>query len=143
MALMTLQEMGAHCNRAMRYLVTGCAGFIASRVCEMLLEDGHEVVGMDSLNDAYDVRLKHWRLGSLLGVDVIRQNDIRQPDHHSRTHQWPGLYLHRSSSECCGNFVGINRFQFGYSGDSAKCTDQCRCNSYGWRCQCELHSSGK
>ena len=79
MALMTLQEMGAHCNRAMRYLVTGCAGFIASRVCEMLLEDGHEVVGMDSLNDAYDVRLKHWRLGSLLGVDVIRQNDFRLP----------------------------------------------------------------
>lgn len=61
----------------MKYLVTGCAGFIASRVCEMLLEDGHQVVGMDSLNDAYDVRLKHWRLGSLLGGDVTKQSDYR------------------------------------------------------------------
>ena len=42
-----------------RYLVTGAAGFIASRVCEMLLDEGHSVVGVDNLNDAYDVRLKH------------------------------------------------------------------------------------
>ena len=47
---------------ANRYLVTGCAGFIASRVCEMLLDNGHEVIGWDELNDAYDPRLKEWRL---------------------------------------------------------------------------------
>ncbi len=40
-----------------RFLVTGAAGFIASRVCERLLVEGHEVVGSDNLNDAYDVRL--------------------------------------------------------------------------------------
>ena len=51
----------------MHYLVTGCAGFIASRVCEMLLEQGHTVVGVDNLNDYYDVRLKDWRLSRLLG----------------------------------------------------------------------------
>lgn len=51
----------------MRYLVTGCAGFIASRACEMLLEQGHAVVGVDNLNDYYDVRLKDWRLSRLLG----------------------------------------------------------------------------
>jgi UDP-glucuronate 4-epimerase len=50
-----------------RYLVTGAAGFIASRVAEMLLEDGHSVIGIDNLNDAYDVRMKHWRLNRLLG----------------------------------------------------------------------------
>jgi UDP-glucuronate 4-epimerase len=44
------------------YLVTGAAGFIAARVCELLLDDGHTVVGLDNLNDAYDVRLKTWRL---------------------------------------------------------------------------------
>ncbi|MBA3849587.1 MAG: nucleotide sugar epimerase [Opitutus sp.] len=49
------------------YLVTGVAGFIASRVAEMLLEQGHTVVGVDNLNDYYDVRLKDWRLGRLLG----------------------------------------------------------------------------
>ena len=51
----------------MHYLVTGCAGFIASRVCEILLEQGHTVVGVDNLNDYYDVRLKDWRLSRLLG----------------------------------------------------------------------------
>lgn len=44
------------------YLVTGCAGFIGWKVCEFLLAGGDTVVGVDNLNDAYDVRLKHWRL---------------------------------------------------------------------------------
>jgi UDP-glucuronate 4-epimerase len=48
-----------------RYLVTGAAGFIGSKVAEQLLERGDEVVGIDNLNDAYDVRLKHWRLEQL------------------------------------------------------------------------------
>ncbi len=46
-------------------LVTGAAGFIASRVCEMLLEKGDSVVGMDNMNDYYDVRLKEYRLSKL------------------------------------------------------------------------------
>ncbi len=47
------------------YLVTGAAGFIASRVSEFLLADGHTVVGVDNLNDAYDIRMKYWRLDRL------------------------------------------------------------------------------
>ncbi|MGH7162423.1 MAG: NAD-dependent epimerase/dehydratase family protein, partial [Planctomycetota bacterium] len=43
------------------YLVTGAAGFIASKVSELLLDGGHRVVGVDNMNDAYDVRLKEWR----------------------------------------------------------------------------------
>lgn len=50
------------------YLVTGAAGFIASKVAEMLLAEGHTVVGVDNLNDYYDVRLKDYRLGRLLGA---------------------------------------------------------------------------
>jgi UDP-glucose 4-epimerase len=50
-----------------RYLVTGVAGFIASRVAEMLLDDGHTVHGVDNMNDAYDVRMKEYRLGRLEG----------------------------------------------------------------------------
>jgi len=49
-----------------KYLVTGVAGFIASRVAQMLLEAGHEVVGVDNINDAYDVRMKEYRLHQLL-----------------------------------------------------------------------------
>ena len=47
------------------YLVTGAAGFIASKVVEQLLDRGDAVVGVDNLNDAYDVRLKEWRLRQL------------------------------------------------------------------------------
>jgi len=46
-------------------LVTGCAGFIGAKVTEFLLADGHAVVGVDNLNDAYDVRLKQWRLAQI------------------------------------------------------------------------------
>jgi len=51
------------------YLVTGVAGFIASRVAEMLLDEGHSVVGIDNLNDAYDVRMKEHRLAQFDGRD--------------------------------------------------------------------------
>ncbi len=47
------------------YLVTGAAGFIGAKVAEFLLEEDHQVLGVDNLNDAYDVRLKHWRLERL------------------------------------------------------------------------------
>ena len=49
------------------YLVTGCAGFIGTKVTELLLQDGHNVVGVDNFNDAYDIRLKQWRLAQLDG----------------------------------------------------------------------------
>jgi nucleoside-diphosphate-sugar epimerase len=49
----------------MHILLTGAAGFIASVVAEQLLSAGHTVTGLDNLNDAYDVRLKHWRLQQL------------------------------------------------------------------------------
>ena len=47
------------------YFVTGCAGFIGAKVTQLLLTDGHTVVGVDNLNAAYDVRLKEWRLNQL------------------------------------------------------------------------------
>ena len=49
----------------MKVLVTGCAGFIGYHVAEALLARGDHVVGLDSLNDYYDVRLKHARLDRL------------------------------------------------------------------------------
>lgn len=52
-----------------KYLVTGAAGFIASRVSEMLLEKGHIVVGVDNMNQAYDVRMKEYRLNQLEKYD--------------------------------------------------------------------------
>lgn len=45
-----------------KYIVTGAAGFIASRVCEDLLNDGHSVIGIDNFDPVYDLRIKEWRL---------------------------------------------------------------------------------
>ncbi len=47
------------------YLVTGAAGFIGARTSQMLLEQGHSVVGIDNMNDAYDPRMKEYRLRNL------------------------------------------------------------------------------
>ena len=47
------------------YLVTGAAGFIGARTSQMLIEQGHTVVGIDNMNDAYDPRIKDYRLKKL------------------------------------------------------------------------------
>jgi UDP-glucuronate 4-epimerase len=51
------------------YLVTGAAGFIGSNVVKQLVERGDTAVGIDNMNDAYDVRLKQWRLRNLQKLD--------------------------------------------------------------------------
>ena len=60
----------------MSILVTGCAGFIASNVCRILLADGETVEGVDNLNDAYDVRVKHWRLDQLKSHPNFRFHNL-------------------------------------------------------------------
>ncbi len=60
----------------MRILVTGCAGFIGYHLTQKLIENGHNVMGIDNLNDYYDVRLKLDRLKEL-GIDsdnALHQN---------------------------------------------------------------------
>lgn len=59
-------------------LVTGAAGFIGWKVSEFLLAEDRNVVGVDNLNDAYDVRLKNWRLDQLQGRPkfTFQQADI-------------------------------------------------------------------
>ncbi|MXP60947.1 NAD-dependent epimerase [Pantoea sp. Taur] len=50
----------------MKFLVTGAAGFIGFHVSQRLLAAGHQVVGIDNLNDYYDVSLKQARLDQIL-----------------------------------------------------------------------------
>ena len=60
------------------YLVTGAAGFIGARTSELLIKDGHTVVGVDNLNEAYDLRLKDYRLRRLQSMQgfTFRKLDI-------------------------------------------------------------------
>ncbi|EMI40569.1 SDR family NAD(P)-dependent oxidoreductase [Rhodopirellula sp. SWK7] len=59
------------------YLVTGCAGFIANEVAAQLIESGAKVVGIDNVNDYYDVRLKEHRLERLQSHDADRFEFVR------------------------------------------------------------------
>ena len=49
----------------MTYLVTGAAGFIGFHLCKRLLMEGEKVIGVDSMNDYYDINLKKARLDIL------------------------------------------------------------------------------
>jgi len=60
----------------MKVLVTGTAGFIGAAVAERLLERGDDVLGIDNLNDYYDVSLKRARLERLLGHEKF--TDLRR-----------------------------------------------------------------
>ena len=69
-----------------KFLVTGVAGFIANKTAEFLLKDGVEVVGIDNLNDYYDVRLKEHRLELLTSnpnftfkkIDIENKKDLAE-----------------------------------------------------------------
>lgn len=69
-------------NQNNKVLVTGVAGFIGSKTAEFLLQEGFEVVGIDNMNDYYDVRLKEHRLNENQGKPnfTFRKLDIEDID---------------------------------------------------------------
>ena len=62
----------------MRILVTGAAGFIGSKLIQNLANRGEEIVGLDNVNNYYDIQLKQNRLQSLTGISDIKENSFIQ-----------------------------------------------------------------
>jgi UDP-glucuronate 4-epimerase len=75
-----------------QYVLTGVAGFIAARVAEMLLEDGHIVHGLDNMNDAYDVRMKEYRLKRLIDKDGFHYTQVDLSDRERMEALFKELY---------------------------------------------------
>lgn len=76
----------------MNVLLTGIAGFIGWRTAHVLLEAGHQVFGIDNLNDYYDIRLKFWRLQDL-GLQGTTD------DAPESSTQYPGLQFRKVDVE--------------------------------------------
>jgi len=87
------------------YLLTGVAGFIASKVAEFLLADGHTVVGVDNLNDAYDVRLKHWRLAQLEGKPGFAFHRLDITDRTALSDLFSQFAIHHSQFDAIINLA--------------------------------------
>jgi UDP-glucuronate 4-epimerase len=64
----------------MKILITGLAGFIGHAVARSLSGHGYEIVGIDNLNDYYDVVLKQARLKDLAGCSDVRFNELDLAD---------------------------------------------------------------
>ncbi len=67
----------------MKILITGAAGFIGFHTVLRLLEQGHEVVGLDNINDYYDVRVKYGRLAhsGIAEPDIALNRTIQSTVH--------------------------------------------------------------
>jgi UDP-glucuronate 4-epimerase len=72
----------------MRLFVTGVAGFICSRVTELLIEQGHSVFGVDNLCPAYDLRLKEYRLNRLREMPQVDFRQVDISDREAITAAW-------------------------------------------------------
>lgn len=77
------------------YLVTGAAGFIGARTSELLLKNGHTIAGVDNLNEAYDPRVKEYRLNRLQSLDgfTFHKWDISEKSiiDYFKDHQFDGV----------------------------------------------------
>jgi len=94
----------------MKILVTGTAGFIGFHLAKALLERGDEVVGIDNINDYYDVNLKYARLAEL-GIDILDEADGSDKKNHSSIYsKHTFIKMDLSDRESINNLYDTERF---------------------------------
>ena len=104
-----------------RVLVTGAAGFIGANLCLRLLREcpDIEIIGIDSMNDYYDVRLKEFRIEQLKDMVGFRFERVREPypecAYHTREDAtFVGRYYSFFSSKKVENITFLCGFQSKY-----------------------------
>ena len=78
-----------------KILVTGAAGFIGYHLCEALIKQGHKIIGLDNINDYYDVNLKYARLNQL-GIErntAMKFSEMSESKVHGNNMQFIRLNL--------------------------------------------------
>ncbi|NJB83268.1 NAD-dependent epimerase [Wenyingzhuangia aestuarii] len=94
----------------MKILVTGAAGFIGFHLSTLLLSRGHQVVGIDNINDYYDVNLKYARLKEL-GVDKASASQF-QKEVRSETHpEFKFSRINLEDREVINNLFETEKFE--------------------------------
>lgn len=87
----------------MKILVTGAAGFIGFHLCKALLKENHEVIGLDNINNYYEVELKYARLKEL----GVFQNDAEQFNRITSSSTLKGFSFVRMQLEDRNNLIKL------------------------------------
>ena len=93
----------------MKILVTGAAGFIGFHLCERLLQENHEVVGLDNINDYYQVSLKYGRLKEL-GIIQTEAQKFNNQSASTRYESFTFFRTHLEDREFLANLFKKEKF---------------------------------
>lgn len=94
----------------MKILVTGAAGFIGYHLTELLLSRGHQVVGIDNINDYYDVNLKYARLNQL-GIDRELASDFSSEAISKKTDNFRFIRINLEDREAINQLFEKEQFE--------------------------------